>query len=284
MNSLELKARAKINLSLDVLGKRPDGYHLVRMIMQTVELHDKIVLETIPGGIEIACSCPGVPPGTENIVYKAARLLQKECKIKKGIRIKIKKNIPIAAGLGGGSSNAAAVLKGMNAIFSLGLQQAELMKLGAEIGADVPYCIKGGTALAEGIGEILTGLGTFKGVNIVLVKPKIKVSTAWVYNNLDLAAVQSRPDTQALIKAILSKRIADVASNMKNVLEVVTARRFAVIEEIKGRLIELGALGSVMTGSGPSVFGVFGDFESAQKAYYAVKNQGEWDCFLTCTV
>lgn len=283
MNRIEMKAPGKINLSLDVLHRRPDGYHEVKMIMQTVGLYDLVVLERIPAGIEIECGCPWVPNDEGNIAYKAAQLLLNSYSIDSGIRIKIKKTIPVAAGMAGGSTDAAAVMKGMNQLFNLGLGMNELMKLGKNIGADVPFCMKGGTMLAEGIGEVLTELPSFSGVDIVLVKPKIGVSTAWVYKNLDIARIKERPDTQLLMEALEHKDKKLVSHNMKNVLEMVTIQKYDIIEEIKNRLINLRALGSMMSGSGPTVFGVFEDRQSAEYAYNAIKSD-RWETFLTTTI
>lgn len=283
MKSLQIKARAKINLSLDVLGKRPNGYHELRMIMQTIGLHDTIELQIIDRGIEVECANALVPSGRDNIAFKAAELLINECKIQKGIRIVINKSIPVAAGLAGGSTDAAAVLKGMNRLFSLGLSDACLMNFGKRLGADVPYCIVGGTMLAEGIGEILTPLADFGGVSIILVKPRIEVSTAWVYKSLDLQRIVARPDTDLLISLIKEKKPGLLARNMVNVLETVTAKKYAVIEDIKARLVELGAAGSMMSGSGPSVFGIFTSGDSAQSAFDSL-DKSEYDCFLTKTI
>ena len=280
MDSIELKARAKINLSLDVLKRQPDGYHQVRMIMQTIALHDRVLITKTDGGIHIACNSRWVPSSSENIAYKACELVLNRYGIKSGLNIVIDKKIPVAAGLAGGSTDAAAVLKGMNAVFSLGLGQAELMALGKEIGADVPFCIKGGTVLSEGIGEILTALDPLNGMNIVLVKPPIGVSTAWVYKNLDLGKIEKRPDTNLLLHAVKQGDIRTLAGNMGNVLETVTIEKHAIIKRVKDRLMELGALGSMMSGSGPSVFGVFADKKSALYAYETVK-KSKWDCFMT---
>ncbi|MCX7922761.1 MAG: 4-(cytidine 5'-diphospho)-2-C-methyl-D-erythritol kinase [Clostridia bacterium] len=280
---MELEARAKINLSLDVTGKRSDGYHEVRMIMQTIELHDTVCLEIIDSGIEISCDSRWVPSNNDNIAYKAAKLLIEKYDIKSGIKIDIRKRIPVAAGLAGGSTDAAAVMKGMNRLFSLGISQTELMALGKQIGADVPYCIKGGTMLAEGLGEILTELNPLQCLHIVLIKPKIGVSTAWVYKNLNLDIITDRPDTEMLIKAVQDNKISVLAENMKNVLETVTLTKYAVIKEIKDRLVEHGAVGSMMSGSGPSVFGIFKDKQSAEHAYKMLVDD-RWDCFLTQTV
>jgi len=283
MESISLNAYAKINLSIDIIGKRPDGYHDVKMIMQTIALHDKVTLEVRDGGIEIECDKSWIPTGADNIAYKAASLLMKEYNIQKGVCIKIAKNIPVAAGLAGGSTDAAAVLKGMNKLFSLNLGENELMAVGKQVGADVPFCIKGGTMLAEGIGEVLTELDSFSKVDIVLVKPEIGVSTAWVYKNLDLGKISIRPDIPLLIKAISNKDRICVAQNMKNVLESVTIEKHEVIKEIKQELMRLGALGSMMSGSGPSVFGIFEDRAKAEYAYEKLKNN-KWDCFLTETL
>ncbi|MCX7712011.1 MAG: 4-(cytidine 5'-diphospho)-2-C-methyl-D-erythritol kinase [Clostridia bacterium] len=283
MNSLELKARAKINLSLDVLRKRPDGYHDLRMIMQTIELHDKVGLEVIEAGIEIRCDHPSIPLGNSNIAYKAAELLINEYKISKGVRIRIEKNIPVAAGLAGGSTDAAAVLKGMNRIFSLGLSRTELMALGKKIGADVPYCIRGGTMLAEGIGEVLTELPAFRGVSIVLIKPRIDVSTAWVYKSLNFDNIDTRPNTSLLMDAIRENKPDILAQNMANVLETVTIKEYGIINIIKEKLMDLGAMGSMMSGSGPTVFGIFRDEQAAQKAFSALDKK-DWDCFITKTI
>lgn len=283
MNSIELNARAKINLSLDVVGKRPDGYHDIRMIMQTVSLRDRVYLEIIPKGIEIGSDCRWIPSNSDNIAYKAADLLIKEYNISSGVRIRIKKEIPVAAGLAGGSSDAAAVLKGMNILFKLGISEPDILSLGKRIGADVPFCIKGGTMLAEGIGEVLTDLGSLPGLDIVLVKPKISVSTAWVYKNLDLGNVTNRPDTSLLLAAIKENKIDVIAQNMKNVLESVTVKKYAVIEEIKNRLVRCGAAGSMMSGSGPTVFGIFRDKNSALKAVEYLKCD-RWNCYYTETI
>jgi len=282
MGPIKLKARAKINLSLDVIGKRADGYHDVKMVMQTIKLCDTVTLERVPAGIKVVCSNRRIPSGPGNTAYKAARLLVNNYNIKGGIKISIDKKIPVAAGLAGGSADAAAVLKGMNRIFSLGLGETELMSIGKEIGADVPYCIKGGTMLAEGIGEVLTPLGPLACIDIVLIKPKIGVSTAWVYKNLNLDEIIARPDTGMLVKAISDNNIEVLAKNMVNVLESVTMRKYDIVKEAKERLIELGSIGSMMSGSGPSVFGIFKDKGSAERAYEAAKDD-KWECFLTET-
>ncbi|NLI56940.1 MAG: 4-(cytidine 5'-diphospho)-2-C-methyl-D-erythritol kinase [Clostridium sp.] len=283
MNNIYLKANAKINLSIDILKKRDDGYHEVKMIMQSIDLHDDVYIETTDEGIYVDCDKPWVPTGSGNIAYKAAELLKKRYGIKKGIKIKIIKNIPVSAGLAGGSTDAAAVIEGINKLFSLNLDQKELMELGKTIGADVPFCIKGGTMLSEGIGEILTPIESFNNVNIVAVKPKVSVSTVWVYKNLNLSDILERPNIPLILEAIKRKDIEYVAKNMKNVLETVTIKKYGVIEEIKQKLIELGALGSMMSGSGPTVFGIFESREKARFAYEKIKNN-KWECFMAETL
>lgn len=284
MNSICIKARAKINLSLDVIGRRNDGYHDVQMIMQSISLHDKVFLDTIDEKcIKIKCDKHWVPSNSDNIAYKAAAAIMGKYDLPKGVAIKIVKKIPVAAGLAGGSADAAAVLKGMNDLFSLDLKEEDLMKLGKSIGADVPFCVKGGTMLAEGIGEILSDIAPLKNVNIVLVKPRISVSTAWVYNNLDIGKISSRPDTRLLVKLIENQDIKNIGKNMVNVLEAVTVSRYEVIGEIKDRLVELGALGSMMSGSGPTVFGIFDSRVKAENAHKNISKDNKWECILTET-
>ena len=285
MEVLEIVAHAKINLSLDVLGKRKDGYHDLRMIMQTVGLHDTIQLEAVRGGISLVCNSRWVPQDGTNVAWKAAELLIDKHRIKSGVRIKIIKRIPVAAGLAGGSTDAAAVLRGMNGLFSMGLEDEELRILGKQVGADVPYCISGGTRLAEGIGEKLTVLPDFSDVDIVLVKPKVGVSTAWVYGNLNISEISAmdRPDTDLLGQAFVQRDIKTIAENMKNVLEKVTIPKYGIVQEAKDRLLEVGALGCMMSGSGPAVFGIFPDSTAAAKAYGILATDRRWQCFCTKT-
>jgi len=282
MKFTEIKAKAKINLSLDVIKKREDGYHELKTVLQTVELYDIIKLKVIKSGIELVCNHPLVPSDSGNLAYKAAQLFLDRYKVNSGIRIEIDKRIPVAAGLAGGSSDAAAVLKGMNELFSMGIDNSQLVLDGKELGADVPYCIKGGTVLAEGIGDILTELSPLENVDIVIIKPGLSVSTAWVYKNLDFGKIVDKPDTSIVIEAINDRKIDTLAKNMKNVLETVTAEKYQIIHNIKEKLVKLGALGSLMSGSGPSVFGIFEDRKTAEKAYNTINNE-KWECFLTHT-
>ena len=268
MKKIQLKARAKINLSLDVLGKRPDGYHDVQMIMQQIDLFDLVTLEEVIGSdITIVSQCPFIPQDSNNIAYKAAALIKDRFNIKKGLHITIDKNIPVAAGLAGGSTNAAAVLLGLNELWRLELTLDELMVLGAKLGADVPFCIMGGAAYAEGVGEILTPIDGLKNVWLVVAKPAISISTAEVYKQLDLSKISERPNTELLLSAINSGDINLLSKNMYNLLETVSEIRFPVIKEIKNKMLEYNAIGSMMSGSGPTVFGIFKGYERAKSAY-----------------
>ncbi|HEX3030103.1 MAG TPA: 4-(cytidine 5'-diphospho)-2-C-methyl-D-erythritol kinase [Clostridia bacterium] len=282
MKYYQSEARAKINLSIDVLRKRPDGYHDVKMIMQSVRLHDDVTIEKKSSGIEISCQFPWVPNDRRNTAYKAAEIIMEKFRINDGVKIVINKNIPVAAGLAGGSSDAASVILGMNELFSLGMNDDQLAEIGKSVGADVPYCIRGGTVLAEGIGDILTNLNQLPCVNLVLIKPKINVSTPWVYKSLNLEKIKNRPDTEALIKAIADKRVDFISKNMVNVLETVTIEKYPFIDEIKRGLVKAGALGSIMSGSGPTVFGVFECREAAQEAFNSLKDD-RWESILTET-
>lgn len=268
MNSISLKSRAKINLSIDVIGKREDGYHIVEMIMQTIDLYDDIKLKELEeDNITIKSECSYIPLNEDNIVYKAAKLIKEKMDIKKGIEIFIKKNIPVAAGMAGGSSNAAAVLVGLNELWKLGLSKDELRDLGLKLGADVPFCIEGGTALAEGIGEKLTYIkGINKDVNILVCKPDIFVSTKEVYQSLDIKNIEKRPDNKLLIEKLKNDDIVSVSNNMVNVLEEVTSKKYSDIKVIEDIIAKNGAMGTMMSGSGPTVFGFFDNEEKAKRA------------------
>lgn len=271
MNNMTLKARAKVNLALDVLGKRADGYHEVKMIMQQIDLFDEIQLEEIPyRGIYIETNLDYLPNNEDNIAYKAADLMIKQYNIEKGIYIRINKNIPVSAGLAGGSTDAAAVILGLNALWDLNIDKTELLKLGVKIGADVPFCLIGGCALAEGIGEKLTpitGLDCF----VVLCKPNIRVSTADVYKKLKLEKLKSHPDIDSMIHHIKEDQFDKIRKNMVNVLETVTISEYPIIYSIKKKMLECQAEASLMSGSGPTVFGIFKDYERAKSAYENLK-------------
>ncbi len=267
---LGLKAYGKINLCLDVLRKRDDGYHEVRMIMQTVGLYDKIdiYLKETPG-IEVVTNLYYLPVNENNLVYKAARLLMDEFHITHGISIHLKKFIPVSAGMAGGSSDAAAVLFGVNKMFQLGLTRKELMDRGVKIGADVPYCVMRGTALSEGIGEILTPLPDMPQCQVLIAKPGISVSTKFVYDHLDAESLRAEdhPDIDGMMEAIRNHNIYQVSGRLGNVLEKVTIPEYPVIAQIKNRIKELGAVNALMSGSGPTVFGIFTSPKAAENAY-----------------
>ena len=274
MESIRLKARAKINLGLDVIGRRENGYHDVRMVMQTVGLYDRIIMTRIPEKeIRIKTNIGFLPVNENNLVYKAIMLMKSKYKLDGGIEVDLNKFIPVAAGMAGGSSDAASALFGMNRLYELNLPMGELMNIGVEIGADVPYCIMRGTALAEGIGEKLTRLPDMPFCHILIAKPPVNVSTKLVYENLDSTQIKSHPDIDGIIEAIKLKDVALVASRMGNVLESVTVPLYPVIDSIKRDMIEHGAINAMMSGSGPTVFGLFEDRQSARRAAQKIKEQ-----------
>ncbi|MCC8061233.1 MAG: 4-(cytidine 5'-diphospho)-2-C-methyl-D-erythritol kinase [Clostridiales bacterium] len=270
INYLSLKAYGKINLGLDVLRRREDGYHEVRMLMQTVGIFDRVDLTRDPQpGIHVETNLYYLPTNENNLVYRAAKLLMDEFKISDGLHIRLKKFIPVAAGMAGGSSDAAAVLFGVNKIFRLGLTTTQLMERGVRLGADVPYCVMRGTALSEGIGEILTPLPPVPQCQVLIAKPAVSVSTRWVYENLhanDLTPEQ-HPDIDAMIDAVRAHNISQIAKHLGNVLETVTIPRYPVIRAIKEQMLSDGAIGAQMSGSGPTVFGLFTDSDAASRAY-----------------
>lgn len=268
MRKIILEARAKINLTLDVLNKREDGYHNVKMVMQQIDLCDHIHLISCSDEncITIECSHPCVPFGEGNIAYKAAQLVRDTFEIDKGIIIKIEKNIPVAAGLAGGSTDAAAVIEGLNRLWELNMDIDQMMELGKKLGADVPFCILGGTALAEGIGEILTPFETSVVLDLLLIKPDIMVSTAWAYGNLNLDDMNIRPDSDKIIKALKEGDKYKIAAELSNVFETVTVVKYPEIVDIKKTLLQKGALGAVMTGSGPTVVGIYRNKGEAETA------------------
>lgn len=272
-NDISLKALAKINLGLDVVRRREDGYHEVRMIMQTIHLYDRLdIKRTQEPGIQIQTNLSFLPVNENNLIYKAAKLLMDEFSITDGVSVKLDKRIPVAAGMAGGSTDAAAMLIGVNRLFSLGLTKRQLMERGVQIGADVPYCIMRGTALAEGIGEALSPLPPMVKCPVLIAKPSISVSTKFVYQNLKLDDTTIHPDIDRLIDDIKAKNLHDIAAHMGNVLETVTIPNYPVIDEIKKHMLSNGAVGAMMSGSGPTVFGLFDDEDIAKKAYKAMRS------------
>ncbi len=298
MREISVKALAKINLGLDVVRKREDGYHEVRMVMQTIHLFDRLIITRGPSGrtsthsygirsggsagkagcragrITISTNLSFLPVNENNLAYRAARLLMEEFQIADAVDIKLYKHIPVAAGLAGGSSDAAAVLYALNRMFDLGLTRKELMKRGVTLGADVPYCVMRGTALAEGIGEKLTPLPPMVRCPVLIAKPQVNVSTRFVYENLKLGGALKHPDIDQLVADIQAKDLMAIASDMGNVLETVTVPNYPVIAQIKDHMLEHGAVNAMMSGSGPTVFGLFADEDTAAAAYEALREAG----------
>ena len=277
MNQMRLKALAKINLGLDVLRRKEDGYHEVKMIMQTINLHDQIHMKKIEEDeIRVRTNLYYLPTNENNLVYKAAKMLKDEFNLPGGISINLKKVIPVAAGMAGGSSDAAAVLFGMNKMYGLKLSMQELKDRGVKLGADVPYCIMRGTALAEGIGEKLTKLPAMPKCHILIAKPPINVSTKFVYENLhanDLKP-EDHPPVDAQLEALKEGDLEKLVANMGNVLERVTVPEYPVINEIKRLMVDNGAMGAMMSGSGPTVFGIFTSYAKAKEAYEKIEQSG----------
>ena len=264
---LELKAYAKVNLGIDVIGKRPDGYHEVRMIMQTVKLYDRITMEkNDSGNIILSTNLPYLPVNEKNLVYRAIDMIRNAYGITDGVTASIVKRIPVAAGMAGGSSDAAAAFVGMNQLFHLGITQQELMDYGVKLGADIPYCIMRGTALSEGIGEILTPLPPIPNCWFLIVKPTFSMSTKFVYENLHLDEIAVHPDIDDMKEALYQRDLIGVTDRMENVLEQVTKKHYPAIGEIKDIMRKEGALNALMSGSGSTVFGIFKSKETAEKA------------------
>lgn len=272
MYEMRLKALAKINLGLDVLRRREDGYHEVCMVMQTLSLYDRIIIRKLEQQeIQVKTNLFYVPENENNLVYQAAKLLMDECGLKQGIYIDLQKFIPVAAGMAGGSSDAAAVLYGMNRMFRLNFSQQRLMELGLKIGADVPYCVMRGTALAEGIGEKLTPLAPMPNCKVLVAKPPICVSTKFVYENLKLDKTTVHPRIDLLVEGLREGNLKKIASHMGNVLESVTIPQYPVIAQIREEMLHYGAINAMMSGSGPTIFGLFEDEALAQKAYQSLR-------------
>ena len=270
---MRLRAMAKINLGLDVLRKREDGYHEVRMIMQTIQMYDLLdIRKKEEPGISLSTNLPYVPSDERNLVYKAAKLLMDEFDIKEGLSMKLTKFIPVAAGMAGGSSDAAAAFVGVNRLFRLGLSEEELMKRAVQVGADVPYCVMRGTALAEGIGEKLTRLLGLPECYVLVGKPGINVSTKLAYENLHLDQIQSHPDIDGMISDIENQDLHSLTAKMQNVFEPGIISQYPVIQEIKDLMEANGALKAMMSGSGPTVFGIFDDRSKLREATEALRN------------
>ena len=280
---MRLQAFAKINLGLDVLGKREDGYHEVRMIMQTIRMYDQLDMrKSVEPGIHLTTNKKYIPVDENNLVWRAAKLMMDTCGLMEGVSIHLHKVIPVAAGMAGGSSDAAATLVGMNRLFHCGLSKEKLMELGVQIGADVPYCVLRGTALAEGIGEKLTVLPPMPDCWILIGKPGISVSTKYVYTTLDLNTDTVHPDIDGMKKALEDGNLYGITERMGNVLQDVTIPAYPEVERIKEQMKALGAVNAMMSGSGPTVFGIFDNEEKAQKACQKLRESGSCQqVFLT---
>ena len=280
---MRLQAFAKINLGLDVLGKREDGYHEVRMIMQTIRMYDQLDMrKSVEPGIHLTTNKKYIPVDENNLVWRAAKLMMDTCGIMEGVSIHLHKVIPVAAGMAGGSSDAAATLVGMNRLFHCGLSKEKLMELGVQIGADVPYCVLRGTALAEGIGEKLTVLPPMPDCWILIGKPGISVSTKYVYTTLDLNTNTVHPDIDGMKKALEDGNLYGITERMGNGLQDVTIPAYLEVERIKEQMKTLGAVNAMMSGSGPTVFGIFDNEEKAQEACQKLRESGSCQqVFLT---
>ena len=274
MNEYRIKAYAKINLGLDVVRRLENGYHEVKMVMQTVGIYDVLDFERTDGGIVITTDSGELPTDENNLIYKAAKLMMETYPISGGVKIHLEKHIPIAAGMAGGSTDAAATLKGMNRLFDLGCTLKDLMELGVKIGADVPYCVMGGTALAEGIGEKLTPLAPAPDCYVLVAKPDINVSTKYVYEHLDAQEIVKHPDIDGILDSIREGNILGVAERLENVLETVTQKEYPVIGQIKQFLVHRGALGALMSGSGPTVFALYDRKDLAARACEDLRRAG----------
>ena len=282
---ITIEAHAKINLTLDVTGKLPNGYHTVQMVMQSIGLCDKVTLaKTGSAQITMACDRAGLSAGEDNLAIRAARLFCAETGLQSGgVEIFLEKHIPMQAGMAGGSADAAAVLLGMNTLFETGCSIDALCAMGVKLGADVPYCIRGGTMLAEGIGEVLSPLPSMPRCTVLICKPPVGVPTPEVYRAIDAAPIAEHPDTQAMIDALRDRDLHRIGSLLCNVMEPVTAGRYPVITEIRETMLQNGALGARMSGSGSAVFGLYENPEDAEKAYRILSGRFE-EVFLTETV
>jgi len=262
-----------VNLTLDILGKRADGYHELATVMHQINLVDRICLTKGGAGIKLSSNSVQIPDNEENLAYKAARLMYEKFALREGLQIYLEKNIPVGAGLAGGSTDAAAVIIGINKLFALHQELNSLLELGALIGSDVPFCIMGGTALAHGRGEILSPLGEGPELHMVLVKPDFQISTREIYQAFRLEKVLKSPDTTAFLAAWGNYDMINIAREMNNVLETVSLEEYPEIAAIKQQLLTAGALNTLMSGSGPSVFGLFANQTAAKEAFMKMRNQ-----------
>lgn len=282
MNRVILKAKAKVNLSLDVIGIREDGYHDMKMINHSIELDDVLTFEACDEGIVLTSNQDTIPLDERNLVIKAAQKLQRQCDVKQGVKIHLEKRIPTQAGLAGGSSDAAATLKGLNTLWQLGLSQAELLAIGVTIGADVPYCLVGGTALVEGIGEKITPLKGLGKMAVLVVKPDIDIATPWAFKKLDEETIEKHPNIAAIMALLEEDDYDRLKENLGNVFEAIAFAEYPEIAAIKKAMLEQGALAAIMTGSGSTVIGYYREPELAVKSWQQFKEKYQL-CFLSKT-
>jgi 4-diphosphocytidyl-2-C-methyl-D-erythritol kinase len=283
LKELRLNAYAKINLTLDVLGKRDDGYHDVETVLHTLELHDTVIIREADHGITVLCDHYAVPTDVQNLVFRTAQLVRETYGVDRDIQIEIHKRIPPASGLGGGSSNAAVTLLGLAQMWKLRLDNRQLLAVASQIGSDVPFFLVGGAALATGRGERVQYLHTLPTTWVVLACPNIEISTAWAYRELDLGGIRRRPDTEALIAALRSENVAGVAANLGNVFEPLVSSRYPRVADAKARLLAAGAVGASLTGTGPVVFGLFERESDARRAAEEMSADFEGDVIVTRT-
>ncbi len=279
LNSLKLKAYAKVNLALDVLRRRPDGYHEVKMVMQNLDIYDELEFTVVERDsteteITLTTNKEGIPTDDRNLICKAINLLFEEYNITSKINVNLIKNIPAEAGMAGGSTDCAATLKAVNTLYDLGLDEEALMRQGVKLGADVPYCVMARTALSEGIGEILTPVTGLSDCLVLVAKPPVNVSTKMVYTNLKLDEVSNHSDVDGMVNALENKNISAVADHMENLLETVTVKLHPEIEELKNIMKDMGALNAIMSGSGPTVFGIFTDKIKINAAAKHIQDKG----------
>jgi len=276
MEKQSYKARAKINLALDVCRRLENGYHEVKMVMQTIDLYDELEFKKRedPDIILSVNSKDYLGDLENNLIFRAANLMRQQYGIQQGVEIRLKKNIPVAAGMAGGSTDAAATMIAMNELYALGLSKEVLMQQALRIGADVPFCILGCTALAEGIGEKLTPLPAPPSATLLIVKPPIMVSTKWVYENLQANKLERHPDIDGMVEALRQRDLKGITDRMENVMETVKEQAYSVITDIKKMMRGSGAMNAVMSGSGPTVFGLFEDEKTAKAAYQTLYDQG----------
>ena len=275
MDTITRKAYAKVNLTLDVTGKRDDGYHDLRSVMQTIDLYDTLTfVRNDTGEVTLTSTSEQVPVGEDNLIVRACNLMREAYGIEEGVDVDLVKEIPVQAGLGGGSADAAGALRAMNDLFALGLPVETLCEHGARLGADVPFCIRGGTCLAEGIGEILTPLPSPPACTVLIVKPQAGISTAEAYQTLDLKPIEEHPDVDALVQALRDGNLNAMCDVMGNVFEPVAFRRVPALQELENTMLDYGAARAMMSGSGPSVFGIYRDETDAVKTYHLLKAKG----------